>query len=139
MWWPSTDEVIFPDLPLWNDAAEDYVDPDTGGVLPTWDEALDALASDEDAEPTHVVEFGTQLRAEGVLGGSPVADRGKAHRHETLGFGGRRVLVSRKWSGKTLAVHTPSGVSGCEASSDSPTTRTPSASSGSRPPPATRM
>ena len=174
VWWPSTDEVIFPDhhLPVWDQDAEAYADPDTGGVLPTWDEALDALAADEDAEPMHVVEFGTQLRAEGVLGGSPDADRcirylvkylnksidvchdaetdrekehmrrlwealryepcsptcanwlrygvqpkgakagqqpgycrGKAHRHETLGFGGRRVLVSRKWSGKTLAVH----------------------------------
>ncbi|WP_154675651.1 replication initiator [Parafrankia elaeagni] len=31
--------------------------------------------------------------------------RGKAHRRETLGFGGRRVLVSRKWSGKTLSDH----------------------------------
>ncbi|WP_374404211.1 replication initiator, partial [Frankia sp. Cj3] len=31
--------------------------------------------------------------------------RGKAHRRETLGFGGRRVLVSRKWSGKTLTDH----------------------------------
>ncbi len=30
---------------------------------------------------------------------------GKAHRRETLGFGGRRVLVSRKWSGKTLTDH----------------------------------
>jgi hypothetical protein len=27
------------------------------------------------------------------------------HRRETLGFGGRRVLVSRKWSGKTLGDH----------------------------------
>ncbi|MBL7498160.1 replication initiation protein [Frankia sp. CNm7] len=31
--------------------------------------------------------------------------KGKAHRRETLGFGGRRVLVSRKWSGKTLGDH----------------------------------
>jgi len=31
--------------------------------------------------------------------------RGKAHRHENLGYAGRRVLVSRKWSGKTLADH----------------------------------
>ena len=31
--------------------------------------------------------------------------RGKTHRRETLGFGGRRVLVSRKWSGKTLGDH----------------------------------
>ncbi|KJE20051.1 hypothetical protein FF36_05657 [Frankia torreyi] len=30
---------------------------------------------------------------------------GKAHRRETLGFGGRRVLVSRRWSGKTLTDH----------------------------------
>jgi len=31
--------------------------------------------------------------------------KGKAHRREYLGYGGRRVLVSRKWSGKTLADH----------------------------------
>jgi hypothetical protein len=30
---------------------------------------------------------------------------GKAHRREYLGYAGRRVLVSRKWSGKTLADH----------------------------------
>jgi hypothetical protein len=28
-----------------------------------------------------------------------------AHRREHLGYAGRRVLVSRKWSGKTLADH----------------------------------
>jgi hypothetical protein len=31
--------------------------------------------------------------------------KGKAHRREYLGYAGRRVLVSRKWSGKTLAGH----------------------------------
>jgi hypothetical protein len=31
--------------------------------------------------------------------------KSKVHRRETLGFGGRRVLVSRKWSGKTVADH----------------------------------
>ncbi len=31
--------------------------------------------------------------------------KGKAHRHENLGYAGRRVLVSRKWSGKTLDDH----------------------------------
>ena len=31
--------------------------------------------------------------------------KGKAHRREHLGYAGRRVLVSRKWSGKTLADH----------------------------------
>jgi hypothetical protein len=30
--------------------------------------------------------------------------KGRAHRRSTLGLPGRRVLVSRKWSGKTLAV-----------------------------------
>jgi hypothetical protein len=31
--------------------------------------------------------------------------KGKAHRRDHLGYGGQRVLVSRKWSGKTLADH----------------------------------
>jgi hypothetical protein len=31
--------------------------------------------------------------------------KGRAHRRSTLGLPGRRVLVSRKWSGKTLADH----------------------------------
>ena len=30
---------------------------------------------------------------------------GKVHQHRTLGFTGRRVLISRQWSGKTLADH----------------------------------
>ncbi|GAA2878375.1 hypothetical protein HD593_011098 [Nonomuraea rubra] len=30
---------------------------------------------------------------------------GKAHKPEHLGYAGRRVLVSRKWSNKTLAEH----------------------------------
>ena len=36
---------------------------------------------------------------------TPGACKGKAHRREYLGYPGRRVLVSRKWSGKTLADH----------------------------------
>jgi hypothetical protein len=35
----------------------------------------------------------------------PGACKGKAHRPDNLGYAGRRVLVSRKWSGKTLADH----------------------------------
>jgi hypothetical protein len=31
--------------------------------------------------------------------------KGKAHHYDHLGYAGRRVLVSRKWSGKTLADH----------------------------------
>lgn len=174
VWWPSTDEIRYTgtDLPSWDEAHAGYVDPATGALLPTWDEALDAIASDDGAEPSHVVRFGKQVDIQGVLGGSPQAERrinyvvkylsksidscheavtlgqqehmrrlwealryepcsptcanwlrygvqpkharpglepgfckGKAHRHETLGFGGRRVLVSRKWSGKTLEEH----------------------------------
>jgi hypothetical protein len=39
------------------------------------------------------------------LGLLPGYCKGKAHRREYLGYAGRRVLVSRKWSGKTLADH----------------------------------
>jgi hypothetical protein len=35
----------------------------------------------------------------------PGSCRGNAHRPEQLGYAGRRVLVSRKWSGKTLGDH----------------------------------
>ncbi|MGH3502636.1 MAG: replication initiator [Nocardioidaceae bacterium] len=35
----------------------------------------------------------------------PGCCKGKAHKPEHLGYAGRRVLVSRKWSGKTLAHH----------------------------------
>jgi hypothetical protein len=36
---------------------------------------------------------------------APGACKGKAHDADHLGYAGRRVLVSRKWSGKTLADH----------------------------------
>jgi hypothetical protein len=35
----------------------------------------------------------------------PGSCRSKAHKREHLGYTGRRILVSRKWSGKTLADH----------------------------------
>jgi hypothetical protein len=174
VWWPACDQVVYDDGHLleWDPNREVWVDPDTGRPLPTWDQALDALDADPEAEPCHVVRFGAQLHAEGVLAGTAQADkwigyvgkyltksahechapdtdrqkahldrlwqalryepcaptcpnwlrygvqpknakpgqkpgccRGKVHRRETLGIGGRRVLVSRKWSGKTLADH----------------------------------
>jgi hypothetical protein len=174
VWWPHTDTVVYPDsrLPTFDSATGSYTDPDTGAPLPTWEQALDGIDGDPDAQPAHVVRFGPQLDIQGVLAGSPDADRrvgyltkyltktvdqchtpdtdaqaehvdrlwqalryepcsptcanwlrygvqprhpraglvpgrcrGKAHRRETLGFGGRRVLVSRKWSGKTLTDH----------------------------------
>jgi hypothetical protein len=40
-----------------------------------------------------------------VIGLVPGACKGKAHSYDHLGYAGRRVLVSRKWSGKTLADH----------------------------------
>lgn len=161
-------------LPVWDVDAQGYIDPNTGEILPTWDEALDDLdnLNDEDAEPVHVVRFGRQVHAQGVIAGSPDADtclgylskyltkqvhechqpvtgeqsahvdafvdalrhepcsptcanwlrygvqpkhprpdmqpgfcKGKAHKREHLGYGGRRVLVSRKWSGKSMADH----------------------------------
>ena len=35
----------------------------------------------------------------------PGGCKGRAHDADHLGYGGRRVLASRKWSGKTLADH----------------------------------
>jgi hypothetical protein len=174
-WWPPHDEPVYVErLPQWSDALSGYVDPDTGAVLPTWDEALDAIDTDPEAEPAHVVRFGDQDDLQGLLAGSPGADRAigylckylpkdiaatyddadasaarvahidrlaeevrwlpcaptcanwlrfgvqpkgagpgmvpghckhKAHERANLGLGGRRVLVSRLWSGKTLAGH----------------------------------
>jgi hypothetical protein len=170
VWWPSTRAVHFDGgrLPDWDADNERYIDPETGEVLATWDQALDSIGADD--EPSHVARFGERFDAQGVLAGSKDAGRcigyltkyltkhladcheletgaqarhaerladalryepcspscanwlrygiqpknpkpgmrpgcckGKAHRSEYLGYAGRRVLVSRKWSGKTLA------------------------------------
>jgi hypothetical protein len=172
VWWPSTDTVRFDadQLPDWHQATGRYVDPATGELLPSWDQALDAIGPAD--EPLHVARFGPKFDAQGVLAGSrdsgrcigyltkyltkaiagchsaatdaerdhadrladalrfepcsplcanwlrygvtpknakagmvPGLCKGKAHRPENLGYGGRRVLVSRKWSGKALADH----------------------------------
>jgi hypothetical protein len=176
VWWPRHDTPVYVDrLPMWTDGAG-YVDPATGEALPTWEDALDALEADPDARPTHALRFGPQDDLQGLLVGTPGAERaigylckyltksiaathtvdaddassareahidrladevrwlpcaptcsnwlrygvqplgaragmvpghctGKAHDRANLGLGGRRVLVSRKWSGKTLAGH----------------------------------
>jgi hypothetical protein len=172
VWWPDTTTVRYTDheLPVWDEHTRGYLDPVTGEVLPTWDQALDAIAADD--EPHHVVRFGERFDAQGVLAGSKDAARcigylvkyltkqvgdchhaetatqqahagrlaealryqpcsptcanwlrygvqpknvrpglvpgcckGKAHDADHLGYAGRRVLVSRKWSGKTLDDH----------------------------------
>ncbi|MEV0382777.1 replication initiator [Nonomuraea sp. NPDC050643] len=171
VWWPLADRVVFEaeHLPVWEQGTG-YLDPNTGEVLPSWDEALDRLDDDEDARPLHVIRFGEQVDVKGVLAGTPNADqcirylskyltkslgeslggqaqmdhaarfvealryepcsptcpnwlrygvqpkgakagmtpgrcRSKAHKPQHLGYAGRRVLVSRKWSNKTLAEH----------------------------------
>ena len=169
VWWPDTTHGPVRRgraRPVWDEQTCTYVDPYTGEVLPTWDEALDAIGAED--EPVHVARFGDRFDAQGVLSGSQDANRcivyltkyltkqvadchqaqtdtervhadrladtlryepcspaaptgsgtasslrtpatlipggckGKAHRREYLGYGGRRVLASRKWSGKTL-------------------------------------
>jgi hypothetical protein len=75
VWWPSTDTVKYGSghLPMWDQVAGDeggYVDTSTGEVLPTWDDALDQLDQDDDAQPLHVATFGRQVDAQGVLSGS---------------------------------------------------------------------
>jgi Replication initiator protein, pSAM2 len=172
VWWPSTSAVKYAGdhLPVWDEHSGSYLDPETGELLPTRDQALDAIGTDD--EPRHVARFGEQFKAEGVLAGSrdaagcigyltkyltkqlgdchelqtdaqrahaaqlaealrfepcsptcanwlrcgiqpknarpglvPGRCKGKAHDADHLGYAGRRVLASRKWSGKTLADH----------------------------------
>ncbi len=183
VWWPSFDVPVYVNrLPVW-DGESDYLDPDTGQVLPTWEQALDATLADDQAAPVHVLRFGRQSDMRGIVAPSAEADRAiryltkyltksisdplepvdpdlagieqpadspreahiarmvaelrflpcsprcsnwlrygvqpenrrpgmipggcrlKAHDREHLGLGGRRVLVSRQWSGKTLQAH----------------------------------
>ena len=74
VWWPPCDQPVYLDVtPVWD--GSDYVDPDTGTVLPTWAEAVDALTADPDARPVHVMRFGSQLDMRGIIAPSPDADR----------------------------------------------------------------
>jgi transcriptional regulator with XRE-family HTH domain len=75
VWWPPTQSVRFHDgeLPVWHEASGNYLDPATGEVLPTWDEALDAIGAGD--EPQHVARFGERFDAQGVLAGSRDANR----------------------------------------------------------------
>ncbi|MEV0419997.1 replication initiator [Streptosporangium canum] len=83
----------------------------------------DTLDADNPAQRAHAAQMTEALRYEpcspacpnwlryGVqpknakAGMAPGRCRGKAHKPEHLGYAGRRVLVSRKWSNKTLAEH----------------------------------
>ena len=71
VWWPdaSPSSTTVTSCPSGTSAIGGYLDPATGEVLPTWDQALDAIG-DED-EPWHVARFGVRFDAQGVLAGSP--------------------------------------------------------------------
>ena len=47
VWWPDVPGQVRDgdELPVWDDRIGGYVDPATGEVLPTWDEALDAIGA----------------------------------------------------------------------------------------------
>jgi hypothetical protein len=71
VWWPDK-PVKYRDgdeLPVWHDETGRYVDPATGEILPSWDEALDGIGRYD--LPWHVARFDAQ----GVLAGSPQASR----------------------------------------------------------------
>lgn len=191
IWWPPIDRVVYSETrpehwPVWAGEELGYVDPHTGAALPSWEQALDDLDHDTDAEPFHVLRWGPQTDIKGLLGGTEDSDRAvrylckyltksvaetyaappdvlatedpevvararryedhidrlhahvrvlpcspgcanwlrygiqpkgptaglhpghcpaKAHERECLGVGGRRALVSRHWTGKTLTEH----------------------------------
>ena len=81
IWWPPTDTVRFDadHVPVWHEATGGYLDPATGEVLPTWDQALDAIG--EHDAPLHVARFGAKFDAQGVLAGSK--DSGRCIRYLT--------------------------------------------------------
>ena len=73
VWWPDTSTVKYDgdELPVWDEGTGNYLDPATGEVLPSWDQALDELGD----QPHHVARFGDQFKAQGVLAGSKDAAR----------------------------------------------------------------
>ncbi|WP_280377287.1 replication initiator [Nocardia wallacei] len=198
VWWPHFDHEVYTDghMPVWDHAAGGFADPDTGYLLPSFDDALALMDEMDDIQPAHVIRWGVQAetrdigddgttvdadgepgpvrpgKAKGVVGGGkdarkligyltkyltksigevleapnertrrhyerlhaelqrtpcsptcavwlrygitprnataktqPGRCKGKAHRRDTLGLRGRRVLVSRRWSNKTLPDH----------------------------------
>jgi hypothetical protein len=75
VWWPPTDTIVYEGgrFPVWSDALGGYADPDTGAELPPWDQALDTI--DQDDDPAHVVRPGTQVDVQGLLAGTPKAEK----------------------------------------------------------------
>jgi hypothetical protein len=74
VWWPPIGDPMYHEIfPEWDGL--DYLDPDTGAPLKTWDEAMRDLDDDPDAKPLHTLGFGRQTDIQGLLGGTPDADR----------------------------------------------------------------
>jgi hypothetical protein len=75
VWWPSTDAVRFDtdQLPTWDEKRARYVDRANGELLPSWDEALDAIGPRD--EPVHLARLGSQFKGKGVLATSRNAAR----------------------------------------------------------------
>ncbi len=63
VWWPQVSDVKYDGehLPIWDEDTRTYLDPATGEVLPTWDQALDAIGPED--EPWHVARFGVRFDA----------------------------------------------------------------------------
>ena len=76
VWWPDAARQVLRRrraARVGRGQAGGYVDPATGEVLPTWDEA--STPSALRTEPWHVARFGDRFDAQGVLAGSPDAAR----------------------------------------------------------------
>ncbi len=74
LWWPPFDQPVYVHrVPVWDGSG--YCDPDTGEILPTWQQALDRAEADPDSRPVHVMRFGTQVDIAGIIAPSPDADR----------------------------------------------------------------
>ena len=76
VWWPDTTDAPVrrrAAARLGRAARARILIRTTGEVLPTWDDALDAIGAED--EPRHVARFGERFDAQGVLSGSKDAAR----------------------------------------------------------------
>jgi hypothetical protein len=89
---------------------EAHTDQDQDGPNSWWQAAhVDRLHAALQLEPcspscANWLRYGIQPKG-ARAGMAPGTCRSKAHQREHLGYAGRRILVSRKWTGKTLADH----------------------------------
>ena len=85
VWWPAFDMPRYvEELPVWLDDVG-YVDPESGAVLPTWRQAVEAL--EEESGPVHVLRFGKQMDLQGIVATEGDADRRVAYLTKYLAKG----------------------------------------------------